>query len=224
VLRVRENRLPASAALIGDALTAFGAAAVLLLAPDDAKVPLLLVLGAALVAFTAWMSPAWRYTTTGVAALTVAVAATLVYIGVLEEERPQPDVGKIVAPAEIPPCSRVGVRVIGEPPPNGWAYAVAQRDGGDDRYYFEPLRLEGQEWVTTISTFRTPMHLWLVAIEDNWLSYLQTTTDDPDDPSATYWSSPDHVWPPPEAVLVHDAQLPMVGEHPDGDGCPDRVG
>jgi hypothetical protein len=55
----------------------------------------------------------------------------------------------------VPYCSRLDVQVIGEQPPAGWYYAVAQSDEDDDRYYFEPLRRQGQAWTAEISIFTT---------------------------------------------------------------------
>lgn len=156
------------------------------------------------------MAPGWRYVGWMLAAVLAAGGGAL-WLGA-PEERPEPGSVVITQPAAgepVPPCSRVEVHVRGDAPPDGWAWAVAQRDDQDQRYYFEPLRQVGETWTADISIFTTDLHLWVVAADGAQLRYLSTTTDEL---AATWWSSPD--WPP-ESVLLYDQPNPPLGEPPD---------
>jgi hypothetical protein len=210
VIDSQKGELPSSAAVVIQALGLGGAVASILALPDGMVAPALLGLVGLLALATAWMSPPWRIATATVLAISLMTCAVLVWIGAFDDEPEAGDV-TIVRPAAgeaVPPCARVDVQVLGEHPPEGWSYAVAQRDDQDDRYYFEPLRLEGQIWTAEISTFTSPLHLWVVAIDEGWREYLATTTDEP---RATYWSSED--WPP-GSVTIYDAPAPIAGSPP----------
>jgi hypothetical protein len=213
-----KRELPPLAALIVDLLALAVGIGGFLTLPERLKIPVLLLLAALLAGTAVWMKGRWRYATGALLALALIVGAGAAWLGLLDD-RPHHGDATIVRPAvgeEVPPCSRVEVQVRGNQPPDGWAYAVAQRDDQDARYYFEPLRAVGSTWVTEISTFTTPLHLWVIAIDANLARYLATTTDEK---SATWWSTPD--WPP-DSVQVHDQPNPLAGEP--STECPEEAG